>query len=498
LERYRAFARAVGFDTSRNATIPCDMSNRSWAAALFGVYYDAAPLGAVDWWWTDYPAGCTNSSARGQPDPLLWSNLVYAEARALRGARRPMAFSRYGGPGAHRYPIGFSGDTFQHELTLDFEVRMTPTAANALFGWWSHDIGGFHADRTTVTGGACPGDSNPSNASGAELFSRWLQFGALSPILRTHCGGCGPEGPPNCSCDRRIWRFPTHFPFMRDALRLRAALVPYLATAARAFHDTAIAPLRALYVEAPADDRSYAFPKQYHFGADLLAAPITGASPGGVGAVEAAVFLPAGSAWAPWGGGAALAGGAIDTRPYGQGEIPLFARADALLPLALNGGADIAATSPAIAWTLWAAGFAPPAELRGRTSLYEDDGATVAYKGGVALRTNATFAWAPGGGGRFTLTVAVAAAAGGYEGQPAARAHAVRVRGWAQRGLAGTAVVANGAPLPQGAATPGWGLISVPAGAPQLLLPDGTLEVRLGELPLAQPLVVEVSGSAAL
>ena len=245
LERYYAFTAEMGFNTSTNATVPCDMSNSSWAKALFDVYYNAQPLSGVDWWWTDY-VGCTNSSAPGQPPPLQWSNAVYAETRTLSRQLRPMTFSRYGGAGAHRFPIGFSGDTFQHELTLDFEVRMTPTAANALFGWWSHDMGGFHADATNKPGGSCPGTSNPSNASGAELFSRWLQFGALSPILRTHCGGCGPEGPPTCSCDRRIWRFPTHFSFMRDALRLRAALVPYLYTAARAFFDTAVAPLRAL------------------------------------------------------------------------------------------------------------------------------------------------------------------------------------------------------------------------------------------------------------
>ena len=454
LEGYAAFTRSVGADPFQNATVPCDMSNSTWAKALFDVFYSAPPLSGVDWFWTDYQ-GCTNSSDPGQPRPLGWSNLVYAEARAFGGQLRPMTFSRWGGMGSHRYPIGFSGDTFQHELTLDFEVTMTATAANSLFGWWSHDIGGFHADRTDAPpGGACPGDSNPSNATGAELFSRWLQFGALAPILRTHCGGCGPEGPPNCSCDRRIWMFPSHFKFMRDALNLRAALVPYLYTAGRAFFDTAVAPLRALYVEAPGDNRSYAAPHEYFFGGDLLAAPITAASPGGVGAINATVFLPADCAWAPWGGGGVVSGGVTDTRAYGQGEIPLFARAAALLPLALNGGADIANPSPAIAWTLWAAGFAPPAALRGGAMLYEDDGVTQAFKAASMLLTNATFEWDPAGasGSLFELTVRVGAAGGaGYSGQPAARAHAVHVRGWVQRGLGLPSVVAvNGVAVPRG------------------------------------------------
>jgi hypothetical protein len=507
LERYQAFASAVGFDASTNATIPCDMSNSTWVRALFDVYYSVAPLSGVDWWWTDYQ-GCTNSSAPGQPPPLLWSNFVYAEARGVSG-KRPMTFSRYGGLGSHRAPIGFSGDTFQHELTLDFEVRMTPLAANVLFGWWSHDIGGFHADSTTTTAGACPGDSNPANASGAELFSRWLQFGALSPILRTHCGGCGPEGPPTCSCDRRIWRFPSHFEVMRDAMRLREALVPYLYTAARAFHDTAVAPLRALYLEAPADSRSYAHAHQYHFGGDLVAAPITGASPGGLGAVNASVYLPAGSAWVAWlGGGGLLPGGTLNVRAYQQGEIPLFARAPALLPLALvldvGGGAGpgAGATSPGIAWTLWAAGFETGGgaqqqqqqqQQRGSTVLYEDDGNTQAYKHGEDLVTSAAYVWGPAGGG-FALTLRVEAGVGGYAGAPASRAHAVHVRGWAQRGLGEVAsVLVNGAPVPQGGGTPGWGVVQVPASVPQLVLPDGTLVVRVGEVGLGQALEVVVS-----
>ena len=71
---------------------------------------------------------------------------------------------------------------------------MTPTASNVLFGWWSHDIGGNHNGGTTsyenhTAGkpGPYPGDELPSNKTGAEMLLRWIQFGVVSPILRTHC-----------------------------------------------------------------------------------------------------------------------------------------------------------------------------------------------------------------------------------------------------------------------------------------------------------------------
>ena len=141
------------------------------------------------------------------------------------------------------------------------------------------------------------GDSDPANATGSCLYLRWLQFGAVAPVLRTHCGGCGPNGPPTCPCERRVWLFATHFSEMRDALVLRAgsqspsfafvalvmrfvmrsipcaALLPYLYTAARGAYDTGIGPLRPVYYSAPLLDDAYgpASAHEYMFGPDILA-----------------------------------------------------------------------------------------------------------------------------------------------------------------------------------------------------------------------------------
>jgi alpha-glucosidase (family GH31 glycosyl hydrolase) len=73
----------------------------------------------------------------------------------------------WGGLGNHRYPIGFSGDTFVRWSALAFQPHFTATAANVAYGWWSHDIGG-HMFK----------DGTP------ELYLRWVQFGVFSPIFR--------------------------------------------------------------------------------------------------------------------------------------------------------------------------------------------------------------------------------------------------------------------------------------------------------------------------
>ena len=58
-----------------------------------------------------------------------------------RDGNRSLTFSRYAGPGSHRYPIGFSGDTVVSWESLDFQPEFTATASNIGYAWWSHDIG---------------------------------------------------------------------------------------------------------------------------------------------------------------------------------------------------------------------------------------------------------------------------------------------------------------------------------------------------------------------
>merc|ERR1712232_1521546 len=97
---------------------------------------------------------------------MWWYNYVQdAQARRRDPDGRPTVFMQFGGLGQRRVPHGFSGDCDSTWLQLAAEVNMTKTASNVLFAYWSHDIGGFFGD--------------PSD----ELMVRWVQYGAVSPIL---------------------------------------------------------------------------------------------------------------------------------------------------------------------------------------------------------------------------------------------------------------------------------------------------------------------------
>lgn len=80
--------------------------------------------------------------------------------------------------------------------------------------------------------------------SPAEFFTRHLQFGTFSPTLRTHSS--------KRSAARSIWTYAQpFFTVMRRFYRLRARLVPYIATMQRIAHDTGVQVVRPAYYEWP-------------------------------------------------------------------------------------------------------------------------------------------------------------------------------------------------------------------------------------------------------
>ena len=206
----------------------------------------------VDFWWMDWQQG--QKTALPGLDPLPWINHLHWRDMATnpeRAGRRPLIFSRFGGIGAGRYCIGFSGDTHSVWESLQFQPYFTATAANVLYGYWSHDIGGH-----------MPGEIDP------ELYTRWLQFGIFSPVVRTHT-------TKNPKAERRVWGYPDPYgKIMAEALRLRYEMVPYIYSEARAAYDTGLSLCRPLYYDWPEHDEAYRARDQYLFGRELLVAPV--------------------------------------------------------------------------------------------------------------------------------------------------------------------------------------------------------------------------------
>jgi hypothetical protein len=164
--------------------VPFQISDPAFARAYFELLHHPLEDQGVDFWWMDWQQG--RASELPGLDPLPWLNHLHYEDMRRRHGRRPVVFSRWGGLGNHRYPVGFSGDTFATWEALRFQPYFTATAANVLYGWWSHDIGG-HFD-----------------AAEPELYARSSAPSAPScactpPTTPSPSGGPGPSRPPSAT-----------------------------------------------------------------------------------------------------------------------------------------------------------------------------------------------------------------------------------------------------------------------------------------------------------
>ena len=144
---YPQMARALGIDPASEAPLSFDVTDETWLRAFFDHVAHPMERDGVDLWWIDWQSGPYSRLAG--LDPLRALNERHFAELAGTG-RRPVNFSRYAGPGSHRTPIGFSGDTVISWASLRFQPEFTASAANIGYGWWSHDIGGHWDGRKDV------------------------------------------------------------------------------------------------------------------------------------------------------------------------------------------------------------------------------------------------------------------------------------------------------------------------------------------------------------
>ncbi len=414
-ESYPRFAEAMGVDPASEQPIPFRVTDPNFVHYYFHYLHHPLEDQGVDFWWVDWQQGET-SEIPGL-DPLPWINHLHFRDASRRG-QRPMLFSRWGGLGNHRYPIGFSGDTFATWAALQFQPHFTATASNVLFGWWSHDIGGH-------MGGATP----------PELYARWVQFGALSPCLRLHA----TKDP---RAERRPWAFPPHvYQAAKAAFRWRYRLLPYIYTMARVAHDTGVSLCRPIYYEYPEHEAAYVARYQYFFGDQMIAAPIVHPADPETGMASVDVWVPPGT-WIDYATKERFTGPRWIRVVGDLRRVPMLVRAGAIIPLApsfedrpdshLGSGTTAALPHDALVLSVFP-------EADGAFRLYEDDGVTLAYQEGQAEWTEIRNRMVDD----ETWEVAVAPVEGRCDALPDQRSYQIRLQG----SQAPQSVTVNGAEI---------------------------------------------------
>ena len=369
-KQYEAVATRMGVDPATEKTVPCDYLNPDYLKAYFEELHFPYEKDGIDFWWMDWQQGCDYSVVMGDdyvPNALesvkpLWllNHMHYVASK--HNGNRGLIFSRFCGYGSQRYPIGFSGDTLITWESLDFQPYFTVTASNIGYGWWSHDIGGHW--------GGVRDD---------ELTARWVQFGVFSPIFRLH-------STDSVFLGREPWRYNKRAEtVISDFMRLRHRMFPYLYT--MCYRDcTQLLPLmRPMYHVYPESRDAYRVKNQYYFGSELIVSPITEKSDGSdMG--HAKVWLPEGMWTDAFTGGIYKGNQLLDVyRPLEM--MPVFMKAGAIVPMQKHNPQETDLGNR----TDMEVYVAPGRD--GHFCLYEDDGHTMAYKGGAYCITEMELKW---------------------------------------------------------------------------------------------------------
>lgn len=304
---YTVIANELGMDPAIEDPILFDVTNPAFLAAYFEHVNHPLEEDGVDFWWLDWQSG-HHSRIEGM-DPLwIINHLHFLDSG--RDGKIPLTFSRYAGPGSHRYPIGFSGDTIVTWESLDFQPYFTSTASNIGYGWWSHDIGG-----------------HMNGYKDEELAVRWTQFGVFSPIMRLHSGASPFTG-------KEPWNYPAaSAKVMGDFLRLRHSLVPYLHTMNHRASDEGLPLIEPMYYGYPEESDAYNVPNQYSFGTEMIVAPITTPSDAKYHLGHAKMWLPEGT-WIDFFTGLIYQGDRSINLYRPLHQIPVLAKAGAIIPMA--------------------------------------------------------------------------------------------------------------------------------------------------------------------
>lgn len=358
---YERACSCIGIDAKQRRPIPFDFTSKEYVKTYFEQVLYPLEQEGVDLWWVDWQQG--GGDRFRTSDPLLLLNHFHSWSHGRNGTR-PITFSRYAGPGSHRYPIGFSGDSIISWDTLDFQPYFTAAAANIGYGWWSHDIGGH-----------CAGHRDE------ELMTRWVQFGVFSPIMRLH-------STSNLFNSKEPWNYsPYTCDILKKCLQLRHQLIPYLYSANWQYHKEGQPLIRPMYYSWPQCGAAYEVPNQYEFGPELIVCPITKPSDAETLSGYTTAWLPEGMYYDFFTG--IRYSGNRKTNVYRTQEyIPVFAPAGAIIPLtqaseAVNNGTAL------------------PQQLEikifcgksGVYELYEDDGDSMDYLSGSYAITKYELKW---------------------------------------------------------------------------------------------------------
>lgn len=319
------------------------------AADFMGKKYSDMINSGIDGFWTDLgeperaPANIKYNKMEEKVFHnyynYYWSKALYDGVKKSFPDKRLFILSRSAYTGSGKFNVSvWSGDVSASWSSLSNQVAYGVNAGICGLPYWGSDVGGF---------------TNP-NTSSPELFVRWHQFGAFTPVYRAH----GSEAP------REPWIFTEkEEKIVSDLIRTRKTLLPYIYSTACQTLD-GIPMMRGMFTEDEKTPLEFK-DKQYMFGDAFLICPITEEISY---SNTKTYYLPEGTWYNFWDNKKTYSKGQTFTVKAVLENCPVFVKAGSIIPAEKDGKTEIR--------------LYPENGISNSFTLYDDDGETDQYKNG--------------------------------------------------------------------------------------------------------------------
>ena len=276
-------------------------------------YYKARKEEGVAGWWSDlgepelHPDDMIHQggSARQVHNllSLLWAQSLYDHYQTDYPGERAFNLIRSGYAGMQRYAtFPWSGDVQKTWEGLQAQIPIMLGMGMSGVGYMGSDIGGF------------VGDLNE------ELYTRWMQFGTFSPIMRAH--GVNEITEP-------VYFSEPYRSMVKKFINLRYQMLPYVYTLA--WKNTTTGRPLALPMDyfEPENTFLHNINDQYLWGENLLVAPVLEE-----GQTNRSVLIPVGK-WIDFTDNKTYSGEQIIDVSAPLDQIPILVKAGSFIPLAV-------------------------------------------------------------------------------------------------------------------------------------------------------------------
>ena len=310
----------------------------------------------IDFYWLDTPVENTESNA------LLKHYQYYDMYRNYK--RRAMVMGPNYGLAAHRYPVAYSGKSLVSFSTLRKIPFYNNNAFNIGVGFIAHDIGGYF-----------------KGIEDSELYTRFIQLGTFSPILKF-----GVEKGKYYKREPWRWDIKT-YTIAKDFLRLRHRLIPYIYSEAYKYHKDGTPLITPVYYTNPKFYDDVLYRNEYYFGSLFLVCPILEKNDPVMNRALHNFYIPEGI-WYDFVTGKKFPGNKNYISFFKDEEYPVFVKQGSIIPMGLN--ENVNNTTPPVDMEI----HIFPGKSNTYT-LFEDDGESDLYRKGFYILSEIEYNYMP-------------------------------------------------------------------------------------------------------